>query len=50
MYIYPRSFLYKFVFVAAIITDEEASSWVAAGDQAIFNVSGVDVSKIRLVC
>lgn len=28
---------------------EDTTSWVAAGDQAIFNISGMDISKIRLV-
>ena len=29
--------------------NEEATSWAVAGDQVIFNLSGVDASNIRLV-
>lgn len=29
--------------------NEEITSWVAAGDYVVFNISGVDISKIRSV-
>lgn len=44
--IWPTNCAVYFHYVA-VLTHEEASSWVVAGDQAIFNISGVDVSKIR---
>jgi len=31
----------------AMSVNEEPASWVAAGDQVIFNISGVDISKIK---
>ena len=30
--------------------NDEVVSLAAAGDQVVFNISGVDISKIRLVC
>ena len=35
------------LFVLAISTGEDNVSWVVAGDQAIFSISGVDIAKIR---
>ena len=35
------------MFNVAITTCDDAVSWVVAGDQAIFNFAGIDVSKIR---
>ena len=29
------------------MASDDTATWVAAGDQAIFNISGVDISKIR---
>lgn len=41
--------LSSFIAYIAMSMNEEATSWVAAGDQVVFNISGVDISKIRLI-